>query len=91
MAEGHRRTGLWPVINTQPIWWDTCTGKSRAFGADQLWVQDHRPAIRRPVLPSGWRSWAYWQYSITGRVPGVTGNTDLSTLSPALLAVANPR
>ena len=42
------------------------------------------------MLPSGWTSWAYWQYSITGRVPGVTGNTDLSTLSPALLAVANP-
>jgi len=89
-GEAHRRTGLWPVINTQPIWWDKCTGKTRAFGADQLWVQDHRPAIRRPVLPSGWTSWAYWQYSITGRVPGVTGNTDLSTLSPALLAVASP-
>jgi GH25 family lysozyme M1 (1,4-beta-N-acetylmuramidase) len=90
MAEAHKRTGLWPVINTQPIWWNRCTARTRAFGADQLWVQDHRPAIRRPVLPSGWTSWGYWQYSITGRVPGVTGNTDLSTLSPALLAVASP-
>lgn len=90
MGEAHQRTGLWPVINTQPIWWDKCTGKTHAFGADQLWVQDHRRAIRRPVLPSGWTSWAYWQYSITGRVPGITVSTDLNTLSPALLAVANP-
>lgn len=90
MGEAHRRTGLWPVINTQPVWWSKCTGKTRAFGSDQLWVQDHRAGIRRPALPSGWTSWAYWQYSITGRVPGITATTDLNILSPALLAVASP-
>ncbi len=90
MNEGHRRTGLWPVINTQPAWWDQCTGKTRAFGSDQLWVQDPRPGIKRPKLPSGWTGWAYWQYSITGQVAGITANTDLNFLSPALLAVASP-
>src|SRR6185437_11544491 len=90
MREAHRRTRLWPVINTQPAWWDKCTGKTRAFGSDQLWVQDPRPGIRTPKLPSAWTNWAYWQYSITGQVPGITGNTDLNRLSPALLAVASP-
>jgi lysozyme len=90
MREAHRRTGLWPVINTQPTWWDKCTGKTRAFGSDQLWVQDPRAGVSRPQLPSGWTTWAYWQYSITGQVPGITGNTDLNRLSPSLLAVASP-
>jgi GH25 family lysozyme M1 (1,4-beta-N-acetylmuramidase) len=90
MREAHRRTGLRPVINTQPAWWNKCTGKTRAFGSDQLWVQDPRAGIRTPKLPSGWTNWAYWQYSITGQVPGITGNTDLNKLSPALLAVASP-
>ncbi len=90
MNESHRRTGLWPAINTQPAWWNKCTGKTRAFGSDQLWVQDPRPGIKRPELPSGWTGWAYWQHSITGQVAGITGNTDLNFLSPALLAVASP-
>lgn len=90
MGEVHRRTGLWPVINTQPRWWDRCTANTRAFAADQLWVQWDKPGAAAPVLPSGWKSWDYWQYSDTGRVPGITGDTDLNVLSPALLAAADP-
>lgn len=89
-GEVRRRTGLRPVINTQPAWWNKCTGSTRAFLADQLWVQDHTAGHRSPRLPAGWTGWSYWQYSITGSVPGITGNTDLSRLSPALLAVASP-
>lgn len=89
-GEVYRRTGLRPVINTQPAWWNKCTGSTRAFVADQLWVQDHRAGATSPQLPAGWTGWSYWQYSITGRVPGVTGNVDLSLLNPALLAAANP-
>lgn len=90
MAQAHRRTGIWPVINTQPAWWDTCTGHTRAFAAYQLWVQYPKAGATSPGLPSGWAHWAYWQYSITGQVQGVTGNTDLNELNPALLAVADP-
>ena len=90
MGRAHRRTGLWPVINTKPAWWNKCTGHSRAFAADQLWVQDHTAGATSPQLPSGWSRWAYWQYSITGKVPGITGNTDLDKLNPQLLAVADP-
>jgi GH25 family lysozyme M1 (1,4-beta-N-acetylmuramidase) len=89
MAQAHRRTGLWPVINTQPTWWRTCTGGTTHFAADQLWVQD--PTTRRtPRLAKGWTTWAYWQYSITARVAGVTGNTDVNKMTPSLLAVADP-
>jgi GH25 family lysozyme M1 (1,4-beta-N-acetylmuramidase) len=89
MAEAHRVTGLWPVINTQPTWWKTCTGGTTRFASDQLWVQD--PTTRRtPRLVKGWTRWAYWQYSITARVAGVQGDTDVNKLAPSLLAVADP-
>jgi lysozyme len=88
-AEAHRVTGLWPVINTQPAWWKTCTGGTARFASDQLWVQN--PGSRaRPRLAKGWTRWAYWQYSITARVPGVSGDTDLNRMAPTLLAVADP-
>ncbi len=90
MAEGHKITGLWPVINTQPGWWKTCTGGTADFASDQLWVQDPTTKRTTPRLAKGWTHWAYWQYSITARVAGVTGNTDVNKLAPALLAVADP-
>jgi GH25 family lysozyme M1 (1,4-beta-N-acetylmuramidase) len=90
MAEAHRITGLRPVINTQPGWWKTCTGGTADFASDQLWVQDPTTTRTTPVLAKGWTRWAYWQYSITARVPGVTGNTDVNKLAPSLLAVADP-
>ena len=89
MAQARRITGLSPVINTQPGWWKTCTGGSARFSRDQLWVQD--PTSRaRPRLANGWTHWAYWQYSVTARVPGVSGATDVNKMTPSLLAVADP-
>ncbi len=90
MARAHRITGLWPVINTQPAWWKTCTGGTADFASDQLWVQDPAASRTVPHLAMGWKHWAYWQYSITARVAGVTGNTDVNKLAPSLLAVADP-
>jgi GH25 family lysozyme M1 (1,4-beta-N-acetylmuramidase) len=90
MTEAHRITGLRPVINTQPGWWRTCTGGTADFASDQLWVQDPTTTRTTPVLAKGWTRWAYWQYSITARVAGVTGNTDVNKLAPSLLAVADP-
>ncbi len=89
MARAHQVTALWPVINTQPAWWKTCTGGTSDFARDQLWVQD--PSRRKaPRLAKGWTRWAWWQYSITARVPGVKGSTDVNRMTPSLLAVADP-
>lgn len=30
-----------------------------------------------PIIPNGWKDWIMWQYSDTGRVPGITGPCDL--------------
>lgn len=75
----HSRTGVWATINTPSTWWNTCTGKSHAFASRPLWDENnHNSTPAHPVLPAGWTTWSYWQYSITGYVPGIVGYVDLN-------------
>jgi GH25 family lysozyme M1 (1,4-beta-N-acetylmuramidase) len=69
------RTGLHPVIYTAADWWNQCAGGSSAFAHDPLWIASY--GSPEPTLPSGWETWALWQYTSTGAVPGVTGPVDL--------------
>ncbi|MEU9197465.1 lysozyme [Streptomyces hundungensis] len=64
------RTGRRPVIYTTTLWWNECTGRSRAFGADHaLWLA--RYAAAPGALPTGWSYWTFWQHADgSGRLPG---------------------
>jgi GH25 family lysozyme M1 (1,4-beta-N-acetylmuramidase) len=75
-GEVRRLTGHRPIIYSTADWWRTCTGDSRAFGADPLWVAAW--GASPPPLPSGWRNWTFWQFTSRGRVPGIQGNVDIS-------------
>ncbi len=86
-AEIHRRTGQAPAIYTTAAWWKTCTGESRAFAADPLWIAS---LSKSPAIPSAWAGWTYWQYSASAKVPGISGKTDVSYLSAAALELAEP-
>ena len=90
-AEYTRRTGHRPAIYSTADWWNTCTGKSTAFAADPLWIAGNTatgPA--QPVMPPGWKSWTYWQYTSNATVPGIAGSTDVSYLSATALSVLDP-
>jgi len=47
------------------------------FSGHPLWLASYNP---EPHMPTGWQTWAIWQYSETGTVPGVPNpdNTDLN-------------
>jgi GH25 family lysozyme M1 (1,4-beta-N-acetylmuramidase) len=83
-------TGQYPVIYTTANWWDTCTGRSAAFGADPMWIAAY--GFTSPPMPPGWRTWTFWQYTSSGTVPGVAtaGGTDLNTFSPAMVGLISP-
>ena len=83
-------TGQYPVIYTTADWWDTCTGRSAAFGADPMWIAAY--GFASPPMPPGWKSWTFWQYTSSGTVPGVAtaGSTDLDTFSPAMVGLVSP-
>ncbi len=77
-SEARRLTGQVPAIYTTASWWSTCTGDSTAFSNDPLWVAGYGSG--HPARPGAWRSWAVWQYSSAGTVPGIAarGSTDVS-------------
>ena len=43
----------------------------------KLWVA-HWTTNIYPLIPTGWNNWWLWQYSSTGRLPGYSGNLDMS-------------
>lgn len=70
------KTGETPIIYTVAGWWNECTGNTTQFSSYPLWVADQSGGSS-PQLFGGWSSWKFWQYTSTGAVNGITGNTDL--------------
>lgn len=64
-----------PIIYTSPDFW-----RDEVGGADltsqPLWIAHYTNDC--PRVPVPWTRWTFWQYSKTGRVPGITGNVDLN-------------
>jgi GH25 family lysozyme M1 (1,4-beta-N-acetylmuramidase) len=87
-ATVRRLTGHLPIIYTTADWWRSCTGDSRAFGSDPLWVAGWGPIS--PPMPAGWRVWTFWQYTSRGRVPGISGNVDISYFHGAGMRLPDP-
>lgn len=90
-SEIKARTGQLPLIYTAKAWWAACTAGSTGFGRLPLWVPDYSSS-GTPALPAGWSSWASWQYSSTGTVPGFAAKVqvDLDQANPAVLSLLNP-
>lgn len=45
------------------------------LGNIRLWIADYNPPL---ILPKGWNKAWLWQYTQTGKIPGITGNVDLN-------------
>jgi lysozyme len=66
--------GVRPIIYTGPSFWAEVAGNSDALAGETLWVVDYRKAsalANKPKLPKPWATWALWQYTGSGRTPGV--------------------
>jgi len=71
LTEAERHYGKRPVIyTTVDFHRDVMDG---AFTDYPVWV---RSTAGHPSLRYGGRRWHFWQYTATGRVPGVSGNVD---------------
>jgi len=90
LARVKYRLGVKPMIYTSPGFWRSYMGDTRWFadnGYSMLWVA-HWTSGSPSVPGSNWggRSWTFWQYSETGRVPGISTNVDLNRYHYASLA-----
>jgi GH25 family lysozyme M1 (1,4-beta-N-acetylmuramidase) len=60
--EVRAKAGRYPVIYSTTDWWRQCTGNSAALaGTDPIWIANWNGSPG--VLPAGWGSWKFWQYS----------------------------
>jgi GH25 family lysozyme M1 (1,4-beta-N-acetylmuramidase) len=68
------KLGVTPMIYTAPGFWDGISGAD-GLGDTTLWVANW--GVSCPSLPSAWSSFAFWQYSDTGSVSGISDAVDL--------------
>ena len=73
-------TGRIPILYSSPSFLNTyfsVGGKPPAWAKDMpLWIANWTSA-NEPYMPKGWTTWAIWQYTNVGKVPGITGYVDL--------------
>ncbi len=62
-----------PMIYTAPGFWEQVGNPN--FSAYPLWLAEYTDGT--PHLPAHWTSYAMWQFSQKGTVPGIAGHVDL--------------
>ncbi|HEX8361333.1 MAG TPA: GH25 family lysozyme [Longimicrobium sp.] len=67
-----RATGKRPIVYTYPDFWNRYAAGS--IGPYPLWIANYGRDV--PQIPIGWNDWTFWQYTSTGRVPGIAGDVD---------------
>ena len=73
LARVRERLGVTPIVYSAKYFWRDVLGDPD-FTEDPLWVAHY--GVSCPDAPSPWTAWAFWQYSSTGRVAGISGNCD---------------
>lgn len=75
-------TGRTPIIYTGPYFWRDQVGNPNMSG-NPLWIAHY--TSRCPLISEDvWSRWDFWQYSETGRVPGITGGVDMDLFNGTL-------
>ncbi len=68
--------GCRPIVYSARWFWDRWVLPSPEWRAYDLWVASYTESA---LLPNGWSEWRFWQYSESGKVPGVSSRgTDLN-------------
>lgn len=58
------------MIYGSPNFFTKVLQNSPQLGAYDLWIANYNNAAE-PIVPKPWTKWTYWQYSETGKVPGI--------------------
>ena len=90
LARVERKLAVKPIIYTNDSSWQA-TGNTTAFALEghPLWVANFD--VPSPLVPAAnWagRGWSIWQYTSSGRVPGIAGNVDRNKLAGGFRPVA---
>lgn len=80
--------GKKPIISIygSPNFFDESLKNDARLAKYDLWIANYN--VGEPRVPKPWNNWTFWQYSETGRVPGINGNVDLNLYNGADLSNA---
>lgn len=83
LAEVTRLTGKPPIVYAGYYFWRDNVGNPTDIGANyRLWLpsypSDPNSTTFKPLVPAGWATWTFWQYTSTGNVPGIAGAVDVN-------------
>ena len=70
-----KATGMLPIIYTYPGFWQQLG--TNGFTKHPLWIA-HYTTAPAPIIPGGWKSWVFWQYTDNGPVNGIAGGVDVN-------------
>ncbi len=79
LNEIERLSGRRPIIYTGPNFWNTSVAAPNPpdwAAGYALWIANYTSGPK-PTVPKGWTDWKLWQYTESGKFPGLTGNFDL--------------
>jgi lysozyme len=76
-------TGMKPVIYTRSGWIKQFLTDAAALADYPLWIADYK-VHDTPVIPPQWSTWAFWQFSASGTVAGVSGGVDVDRFNGAI-------
>ncbi|MGC0366693.1 lysozyme [Rhodococcus sp. 27YEA15] len=76
-------TGRQPIIYTYPNFWRSAMANTTEFNHYPLWIADYNGQSAPGPLPGGWANWTFWQTTDSGRIPGISANTDINVYSGA--------
>jgi lysozyme len=98
VAHVKKALGVNPIIYTATSWWRPMIGTatkysgskgSANFGECPLWIAAYAKNPPK-ALPAPWANWSLWQYSGSGKLPGIAGTVDVDKLSGELDSILMP-
>ena len=80
------RTKRTPIIYTAAWYWNRLQGVDLSFcKAYPLWVANYKdPSAMNPLMPIGFNTFKFWQYSDRGTVGGISASVDLNIFNGTL-------
>jgi GH25 family lysozyme M1 (1,4-beta-N-acetylmuramidase) len=70
-----RETGRNVILYSYPSFWRENLRNTTAWSrSNPLWIAHY--GVPAPRIYGGWGTWSFWQFTSTGRVPGVAGRCD---------------
>jgi lysozyme len=69
-------SGRTPVLYTGLWYWNAYLDGAGDLARHPLWIA--RYSDTPGLIPGGWRTWSFWQFTARGRVPGIATDVDVN-------------